>query len=175
MSGIKIQHLPQYTVSDYEQWEGNWELIDGIPYAMSPSANKKHQIISSNLYFQIRQQLDECSCKILYELDWRINENNILRPDLVIVCDDDQREFIYNTPALIIEILSPSTAEIDKVLKYNKYETAGLPWYIIVDPETYETIIYQLVDNSYLRVTDSEFILEGDCSVAIDWERVFKD
>jgi len=30
-----VKLLPHYTYSDYENWEGQWELIDGIPYAMS--------------------------------------------------------------------------------------------------------------------------------------------
>ena len=30
------EYLPHYTYEDYCMWEGNWELIDGIPYAMSP-------------------------------------------------------------------------------------------------------------------------------------------
>ena len=177
MTGIKIQHLPQYTVSDYEQWEGDWELIDGIPYAISPSANKRHQKISGKLFSSLSAQIDKntCNCSIYFELDWRINEKNILRPDLVIECNDDQADYIYKTPALIIEILSPSTAEIDKVLKYNKYETARLPWYIIVDPDTNETIIYKLVNNSYQRVTDTEIDLEEDCIVTLDWERVFEE
>jgi hypothetical protein len=33
-SAVKI--LPHYTYVEYEQWEGQWELIEGIPYAMSP-------------------------------------------------------------------------------------------------------------------------------------------
>jgi hypothetical protein len=40
-----IKILPHYTYSDYEQWEGQWELIDGIPYAMSPLPVPKHQKI----------------------------------------------------------------------------------------------------------------------------------
>jgi hypothetical protein len=38
-SAVKI--LPYYTYEDYVQWEGKWELIDGIPYAMSPAHTPK--------------------------------------------------------------------------------------------------------------------------------------
>ncbi|WP_457626586.1 hypothetical protein [Persephonella sp.] len=31
------KYLPNYTVEDYKQWEGDWELIEGIAYAMVPS------------------------------------------------------------------------------------------------------------------------------------------
>jgi hypothetical protein len=46
-SPVKI--LPHYTYADYVQWEGQWELIDDIPYAMSPSPVPKHQRIANNL------------------------------------------------------------------------------------------------------------------------------
>lgn len=42
--------LPHYIYEDYCRWEGQWELIDGIPYAMSPASNIRHQDISGNLY-----------------------------------------------------------------------------------------------------------------------------
>jgi hypothetical protein len=35
LDGVKI--LPHYTYRDYLHWEGKWEVIDGIPNAMSPA------------------------------------------------------------------------------------------------------------------------------------------
>lgn len=34
---IAEKYLPRYTVEDYNRWEGDWELIEGIPYASAPS------------------------------------------------------------------------------------------------------------------------------------------
>ena len=28
------EHLPSYTIKDYENWPGDWELINGIPYSL---------------------------------------------------------------------------------------------------------------------------------------------
>ncbi|TCK06622.1 hypothetical protein [Phorcysia thermohydrogeniphila] len=36
MNLIKNSELPHYTYEDYKHWEGKWELIEGIPYAMCP-------------------------------------------------------------------------------------------------------------------------------------------
>lgn len=47
-SPVKI--LSYYTYADYAQWEGQWELIDGIPYAMSPSPVPKHQRIANKIW-----------------------------------------------------------------------------------------------------------------------------
>lgn len=57
---ITIQDIPHYTYQDYEKWEGDWELIRGIRYAMSP-APKKFQFTTTciievdvkNLFFSI--------------------------------------------------------------------------------------------------------------------------
>ena len=49
LMGSAIKILPHYTYEDYCQWEGRWELIDGIPYAMSPAPTPHHQRIGANL------------------------------------------------------------------------------------------------------------------------------
>lgn len=174
MSAIKVQYLPQYTVSDYEMWEGDWELIDGIPYAMCPSANRRHQRISSNILFMLNESVNKFGCEIIYSLDWHLDDKNVLRPDIVICCDNDDRDFIYNTPAIAVEILSTSTKEKDKFLKYNKYLEAGLPFYIIVDPEKEEMIIYRLEEGEYIEMKDENIVLENGCSLQINRKKVFE-
>jgi hypothetical protein len=41
--------IPNYTYEDYCQWQGNWEVIDGIAYAMSPMSNPRHQNLANEL------------------------------------------------------------------------------------------------------------------------------
>ncbi len=40
---IVEKYMPRYTIDDYKLWEGDWELIDGIPFAMTPSPFGKYQ------------------------------------------------------------------------------------------------------------------------------------
>jgi hypothetical protein len=40
---LKLEDLPHYTYDDYLQWEGRWELIRGIPFAMVPAPVIRHQ------------------------------------------------------------------------------------------------------------------------------------
>jgi hypothetical protein len=37
---------PHYTVEDWKEWEGQWELIRGSVWAMTPMPSPKHQRIS---------------------------------------------------------------------------------------------------------------------------------
>ena len=45
---LALSDLPHYTYDDYIQWEGQWELIDGIAYAMVPAPSVEHKILPEN-------------------------------------------------------------------------------------------------------------------------------
>ena len=42
MAALKYDNFLYYTYEDYKYWEDSWEIIDGIPYAMSPAPYPKH-------------------------------------------------------------------------------------------------------------------------------------
>src|SRR5215211_4745387 len=117
-SAIKI--LPNYTYDDYVFWEGNWELIDGIPYAMSPAPIPKHQIISLNIAVEFKTALKNCKhCKVLLPIDYKISENTVLQPDILIACKEITKKYLDFPPSLIVEILSPATVVKDRNTKYH--------------------------------------------------------
>ena len=88
MVALKSKYIPRYTQSDYEQWEGKWELIDGFAYAMSPAPITKHQIINGKIVRELDEALDRCedSCTAIIKAQWRIDESTIVIPDCVLVC-----------------------------------------------------------------------------------------
>jgi hypothetical protein len=49
-----------YTLQDYLQWEGDWELIRGQPVAMVPSPSFEHQQVSAAIFRQLDESLDDC-------------------------------------------------------------------------------------------------------------------
>lgn len=116
---LKKEHLPHYTYEDYCQWEGNWELIDGVPYAMSPLPSGKHQWITKKLCALLDEGLVHCGqCHASLPMDWRINETTIVQPDLFAACFDFKNmKFITKPPVLVVEILSPSTRDKDLFVK----------------------------------------------------------
>jgi hypothetical protein len=70
MSQLRIEDLPSYTYEDYAQWEGRWELIRGIPYAMSPAPTIQHQTISHNIAVALAKSLEGCEhCQALLPVD----------------------------------------------------------------------------------------------------------
>ena len=53
MGALRVEDLPHYTYDDYKIWEGRWELIDGVAYAMAPSPIFKHQNISGDIHIEL--------------------------------------------------------------------------------------------------------------------------
>ena len=176
MNAIKI--LPHYTYSDYLHWEGKWEVIEGIPYAMSPAPVPAHQRISSNLSIEFGNPLKQCNkCNIYQPIDYLISEDTILQPDLLIVCGEIKKKFLDFPPALVVEILSPSTALKDRHTKYSLYQNQGIKYYIIVDPDTKEAEVYQFENGQYILQQKGEnfnfsFQLE-DCSAVVNFGEIW--
>ena len=141
--------LPHYTYEDYCRWEGHWELVDGIPYAMSPMPRPEHQAVATNLAAELRNALkiSACNCKVYQPVDYKVSENTILNPDLLIVCRPITKSFLDFTPELVVEILSPATALKDRHTKFDIYQEQKIGYYIIVDVDKREVEIYKLSDN----------------------------
>jgi Uma2 family endonuclease len=175
-----VKILPYYTYNDYVQWEGKWELIDGIPHAMSPAPTPKHQIIANSLGALFYFALKSCKqCKVAQAIDFKISEDTILQPDISILCQSTTKKFIDFTPALVVEILSPSTALKDRHTKLGLYQQQGVPFYLIVSTDTEETEVYVLENNEYvLKQKGNQFShifqFEENCSATIDFGELWK-
>lgn len=94
--------------SDYCNWEGRLELIEGIPYAMSPAPSPRHQWVVVNTLSALRAALKKSRCKHckVYDLiDVKVEEDPILQPDASIVCGSIHKKFLDFPPFLVVEIL----------------------------------------------------------------------
>ncbi|HFS82352.1 MAG TPA: Uma2 family endonuclease, partial [Epsilonproteobacteria bacterium] len=93
MSAIKKEYLPHYTYEEYKNWEGKWELIYGVPYAVVPAPMIRHQVINNMIAWQLQDILQECeSCRALLPVDWKIDESTIVQPDNLVICHQPKKE-----------------------------------------------------------------------------------
>lgn len=175
MGAIKIEHLPQYKVEDYQRWEGDWELIRGIPYSMSPSANRLHQDIARNTLMMLMNSLeaDRCDCKLYYELDLILSNESVVRPDLMIFCEELSGDYPTVTPSLVVEILSESSRHIDEEVKFELYQENKIPYYIIIDPQKKIIRVNELLEDKYVKRDLSDLIKLRSCKIKVDWETIF--
>ena len=167
---------PRYSIADYEQWEGDWELWDGHAIAMTPAPNIRHQRTAARLLIALNQQLqnnDECHCEVLHEVDWRIKEDTVVRPDLVVVCERIETDWLVNPPTLVVEILSPSTRENDLGHKRKRYEKCGVAHYFIVDPKTESIEPLRLIQGVYRPTELANLELHEGCVLSLDTESIW--
>jgi Uma2 family endonuclease len=158
MGLLKIEEIPVYGYEDYKRWEGRWELINGVAYAMSPAPSIKHQKVSDNIAWQLNQLLRDCKkCFSLLPVDWKIDENTIVQPDNLVICyEPEKEEYITKAPTLIFEILSKSTVMKDTKIKYELYEKEGVNHYVIVDPSEKVAKVFKLKNGRYEKIKDAQ-------------------
>jgi Uma2 family endonuclease len=180
MSVVKI--LPSYTYEDYCLWEGRWELIEGIPYAMSPAPVPRHQWVAANIIFELKKAIKKSKCKHckVYDfIDVKIEEDTILQPDCSIVCKPITKKFLDFPAALVVEILSDATALKDRLSKFSIYEKFGIKYYLIIDPEKESVEIYFLQNSKYLLQDFSQekpftFSLDDDCNIEVIFKNIWE-
>lgn len=175
-SNVKI--LPNYTYKDYQQWEGRWELIGGIPFAMSPLPAPIHQKIANKVSSEFYIQLKNCNhCEVYQPLDYLISNDTVLQPDMLVVCAEIPKKFLDFPPSLVTEILSPSTALKDRHNKFSIYESQNIPYYIIISTDPEEIEIYQIERGFYqLKEKGRDFSFEFDfdpCKALIDFNLIW--
>ncbi|WP_456405353.1 Uma2 family endonuclease [Thiolapillus sp.] len=170
--------LPHYTYSDYRQWEGRWELIGGIPYAMTPAPSIQHQKISQKIAVLLDVALSNCNeCMALLPVDWKIDEDTVVQPDNLVICYKPDNSYLTKAPTLIFEILSKGTASKDKNTKFTLYEKEGVHHYVIVDPAEKLAKVYSLHEGRYIKIMDAtdeecEFDL-GKCRITFDFSTIW--
>jgi Uma2 family endonuclease len=116
-----------------------YEILEGELY-MTPSPNYLHQKISQSLEYFLYSHIRQHRRGILLHapMDVIINESTVVQPDILFV-REERRTIITDrgvegAPDLVVEILSPSTASLDRLSKFQIYGKLGVCWYWIVDP-----------------------------------------
>ncbi|MEA1920298.1 MAG: Uma2 family endonuclease [Campylobacterota bacterium] len=174
-----VDYLPSYTYDDYKDWEGRWELFEGFPVAMAPAPMINHQAIAYAIAMQLGNQVEACErCLVLGEEDYRLSDDTVLRPDVVLICDEPHDAYITKAPEIVIEVISKSTAKNDENYKFMKYEEEKVNYYVLVYPDELRAKIYKLVDGKYDKQGDfskeSYDFDETLCHASVDFDRVFK-
>ncbi len=178
MGALKIEDVC-YTYDDYKLWEGYWELLDGIPISMAPAPMINHQMIANMIAFELTSSVGDCEqCYVASEVDYKISDETILRPDVVLICNEQNKAYLTKAPEIIVEIISKSTAKRDETYKFDIYEKEKVKYYIIVYPDDLKAKVYKLDAKEYDKQGDfTNEIYEFKntrCKVSVDFEKVFR-
>ncbi len=134
----------KFTYKDYrnlpESETKRYELLGG-ELIMVPSPTTYHQRISWNLERILGDFLSRHDPGFIYHapLDVVLSDEDVVQPDIFFVSKERSqiisKENVQGAPDLIIEILSPATAERDRTYKRTLYARHGVKEYWLVDPE----------------------------------------
>jgi len=127
------------------------EIINGVIYDMA-SGTFEHAEAVSNTMAILNAFFTGKHCKpFTSELEICLDPENVYRPDISVICDFSKRRRngYYGAPALVIEVLSPSTASHDHNEKFDNYEKYGVTEYLLINPEYLMVEQYILVDGVY--------------------------
>jgi len=145
---------------------------------MSPAPTPGHQRVSAILIRRF-EALEKCkNCTVYQPIDWKITEDTVVQPDLLVVCDKIEKKYLDFPPVLGVEILSPSTASKDRGEKMELYQSQQVKYYLIVDPRFKKVEIYEYINGQYEPVSINPqtylFALHSDCTAEVNlleiWE-----
>ncbi len=172
----EVRYLPHYTYEDYKSWQGDWELIDGIPVALASPKYMHHRILT-RLASLLEGELEDCDgCNVVVELDYIVSHDMVLRPDISVVCDEVE-DYIVKAPNVVFEVVSESTIERDEGVKKKVYEKEGVGYYVIVYPERKLAKVYRNTERGFIKLKDVQndevtFDL-GNCTLKLDFSKVW--
>jgi len=179
---IASRFSTHYTVADYRQWEGHWELWNGLAVAMSPSAGGRHAKVHGRVVAALANAVDAAGCNttVLVEIDWIVSPDKVVRPDVTAICGPEPAGHVEHPPALIVEILSDATRDRDLVFKRDLYAAQGVRWYIILDPDAGTILPLRLTaERGYASPLDQHgpsyaIDLCDNCRIDLDTCRLFR-
>ncbi|MFZ3130941.1 MAG: Uma2 family endonuclease [Desulfosporosinus sp.] len=153
-----------YTYAHVLTWPEHerWEILQGVPYAMSPAPTIRHQEVAGALYRILGNYLQGKACRVfIAPLDVLLTEEQepdeqiqtVVQPDVFVVCDKSKldKNRCKGAPDLIIEVLSPTTARKDRREKFLLYEKHGVKEYWLVEPDAKLITAFTLKDGQYGR------------------------
>jgi Uma2 family endonuclease len=158
------------------------EYVNGEIYAMS-GAKRAHNLIASNLIYRARAAATgrRSGCQV-FGSDMKVyveTHNSFYYPDLSVCCDPgDRHDFFIARPCFIVEVLSPSTALIDRREKRASYTTLkSLREYAIVDQHRMYVELYRRESGGwrgYLLSQQDDFVESSYLDLRLSLQEIYE-
>jgi Uma2 family endonuclease len=133
------------------------EFLDGEMFAMA-GASARHFFLQANVQGELFAALRGSDCRVGgSELRVRVSGRMYTYPDVLVVCGEpalaDEHQDVLLNPAVIFEVLSPSTEKYDRGPKLQHYRSIeSLREYILVNQN-------QVLVEQYTRQPDNIWTL----------------
>jgi len=162
VSGIQsviLQERLKFTYEDYLKLPDDgkvYQIIDGEVF-MAPAPTPNHQRIVLQMTIRLSAFVNEKGLGEVFiaPCDVVLSEENIVQPDILFVSSQRAHiigeRYISGPPDLVVEVLSPGTEKIDRVLKRGLYERYGVKELWFVSPERREIQVLRLVRGKFVE------------------------
>jgi Uma2 family endonuclease len=143
------------------------ELVNG-EVAVSPSPTPDHSHVVVNLLTILNNYiLDNSLGELHQDVDTILDRFNVRRPDVLYFSSARThligKKAMEGPPDLAVEVISPSSVEVDREDKFKQYRDAGVAFYWIVDPATKSIDAWELRGTTYAPIGHQE----GDAAVKL--------
>ena len=144
---------PYWTVEEYLAFEKTspvrHEYVSGQLYAMA-GGTKNHNRIAIDLAGILNRQLNGRGCEaFVADVKVFVHPEVYYYPDVIVTCealteDEEEDDYIAETPVLLVEVLSKSTQRTDRFEKMREYQfLPSLREYVIIEQTHYQVEVYR--------------------------------
>ena len=160
----------KFTYQDYLNTpdDKRYELIDG-ELILAPAPRRDHQRVQLNLGAPIHFFVRSNGLGVVYfaPRDVVFSDTQIVQPDIMFISNErmhiDTEAEVWGGPDLVVEILSPSTADRDRTVKRALYARHGVKEYWLVDADEHTIAVLLLGEQGFEPVATYG---EGDTLVS---------
>lgn len=141
-----------------------YEIIDGV-LIVSASPVPVHQRVVTRLLLLLAPLVPDDVEAFAGPVDVKLADDTVLVPDVLLARSETQGpRAVEGAPLLAVEVLSPSTRNIDLTLKKARLQQAGCRHYWVIDPQKPSIVAWDLVGDDYVEVGTAL----GDGSLRLD-------
>jgi Uma2 family endonuclease len=144
---------PLMTAQEYFAWEVDQlerhDFYHGEVFAMA-GASDEHNTAAGNVFVAMKSHLRGTPCRVfMSDMRLELAENSHYSyPDVFVTCDPRdaaaEASHLKKHPKLVIEVLSPSTADYDLGRKFEQYRhLTGLDEVLFIDPVRHSIELFQ--------------------------------
>ena len=148
-----------------------YELVDGEIVEMA-AERTRHVIVKNQCWLALRRGIEEASlpCVALGDgMTVVVDEHDTWEPDATVQCGDDVDldAIVAPAPAIVVEVLSPSTGGVDTGKKLGYFRLASIEHYLVLDPVRCSLVHHRRVsgDDDGCRIETS---IHADGALALD-------